>query len=174
MSASDNDSHVLPNQASSDDDKDDDSEDDDSEDDDSEDETLEPLVRLRDGENFEPVVVAEVVPDAVAGVAAAAPPVNARAHRGVANALHQPLHKTIKLLAGASVEVVEEGEDMVEGGGEQVQDDFVLGRGAVLSEGRTIAHKKLSTCSSQFVSIYPSLVLSGILLQIVIPVTIQS
>jgi len=68
MSASDDDSHVLPNQASSDDDEDDD------EDDDSKDETLEPLVRLRNGENFEPVIVAEVVPDAVAGVAAAAPP----------------------------------------------------------------------------------------------------
>jgi hypothetical protein len=46
--------------------------------------------------------------------------------------LHQPLHKTIKLLAGALVEVVEEGEDVVEGEGEQAQDDFVLGRGAVL------------------------------------------
>jgi hypothetical protein len=46
--------------------------------------------------------------------------------------LPQPLHKTINLLAGASVEVVEEGEDVVEGEGEQAQDDFVLGRGAVL------------------------------------------
>jgi len=57
MSTSDDDSHVLPNQASSDDD----------EDDDSEDETLEPLVRLHDGKNLEPVVVAEVVPDATWG-----------------------------------------------------------------------------------------------------------
>ena len=73
MSASDDDSHILPNKASSDDD----------EDDDSEDEMLEPLVRLHDGKIVEPVVVAEVVPDAVAGVAAAAPPVNALAHHGV-------------------------------------------------------------------------------------------
>ena len=60
-------------------------------------------------------------------------------------------------------------------GGEQIQGDFVLVRGGgVLSEGRTIAHKNSSTCLNQFMSIYSSLALSGILLQIVIPVSIQS
>jgi hypothetical protein len=88
--------------------------------------------------------------------------------------LLSPLNKTIRLLAGALVEVVEEGEDVVEGVGEVIQDDFVQGRGAVLSDARIIALKKSSTCSNPSVSIYQSLALSGILLQIVIPVSIQS
>ena len=70
------------------------------------------------GKNLKPVIVpevVEVVPHAIAGVAGAAPPIDAHENHGVANA-PPSLHKTTKLLAGAPVEVVEEGEDVVEGG----------------------------------------------------------
>jgi hypothetical protein len=85
-----------------------------------------------------------------------------------------PPNKIIWPPAVALVEVVEEGEDVEEEVVERIQEDFVQGREAVLWEGRTIAQWKSSTCSNPSVSIYPSLALSGISSQIVIPGSIQS
>jgi hypothetical protein len=100
MAMSDDNSYILPKQASSVNE----------ETKDSEDETLESLQCHAcigcDGENLEPVVDATVVSHAAAGVAVAVPRVNAGVNDEGANALCKIIKNKILWLDGALVEVM--------------------------------------------------------------------